>query len=67
MTTVVDRQQVLRLIGEGAQIVEVLPRNEYDEEHLPEAVHLPLKELGPSTTGVLDKSQAVIVYCWDGL
>jgi len=48
--TVVEREEVLRLQAEeAAQIVEVLPRAEYDEEHLPGAVSLPLKELNAFT------------------
>ena len=46
---------------------EVLPRDEYDEEHLPEAIHLPLKELDAETAAALDRSRPVNVYCWDGL
>src|SRR6266446_5538301 len=33
--TTIGRDDVRRLIAEGAQLVEVLPRAEYDEEHLP--------------------------------
>lgn len=50
-----------------AQLVEVLPRAEYDEEHLPEAIHLPLKKLDHSVANVLDGVRPVVVYCWDGL
>lgn len=63
----IDRHEVRRLIEEGAQLAEALPQDEYDEEHLPGAIHLPLKSLGPDTVGALDKSRPVIVYCWDGL
>ena len=31
-----------RLINDGAQVVEVLPRDEYEEEHLPGALSIPL-------------------------
>lgn len=63
----VDRDEVLALVAEGAQLVEVLPRDEYDEEHLPDAIHLPLKALDRAAAGVLDPGRPVIVYCWDGL
>jgi rhodanese-related sulfurtransferase len=55
------------LIAEGAQLVEVLPREEYAELHLPGAVSIPLKTLDAETTAQLDRRRAVIVYCWDGL
>lgn len=67
MPRVVDRQRVLALLDEGAQLVEVLPRDEYDEEHLPDAIHLPLKALNASVTATLGRDRPVIVYCWDGL
>jgi rhodanese-related sulfurtransferase len=47
--------------------VEVLPRTEYDEEHLPAAIHLALKSLTPTAAAALDRGRPVIVYCWDGL
>lgn len=67
MPTPIDRSEVQRLVAAGAQLVEVLPQDEYDEEHLDGAVHLPLKQLSASTASVLDPRRPVIVYCWDGL
>lgn len=67
MPATVDRDRVIELIEHGAQLVEVLPRDEYGEEHLPDAIHLPLKSLTRETTAVLDRGRAVVVYCWDGL
>jgi rhodanese-related sulfurtransferase len=49
----------------GAQVVEVLPRAEYDEEHLPGAINIPLKELNRATAKQLDRDRPVIVYCHD--
>lgn len=67
MPAAVDRFAVQRLVRTGAQLVEVLPKGEYDEEHLDGAIHLPLKHLTGDTAAVLDRGRAVIVYCWDGL
>ena len=61
----IDREQVRRLIAGGAQIVEVLPRPECEEEHLPGAINIPLKELNRETAHRLDRSRPVIVYCND--
>jgi rhodanese-related sulfurtransferase len=63
----VTRDEVRLLVEAGAQLVEVLPREEFDDEHLPGAINLPLKSLTAGTTAVLDRSRPVIVYCWDGL
>ena len=56
-----------QLIAEGAQLVEVLPPEEYAELHLPGAVSIPLKTLDAETTAQLDRRRSVVVYCWDGL
>lgn len=61
----IDRDRVQELLRDGAQLVEVLPAEEYDDEHLPGAVNLPLKELDAETAGRLDRSKPVIVYCYD--
>ena len=64
----VVRADVQRLVAAGAQLAEVLPRDEYDEEHLPGAIHLPLKALTRGAAGrALDRGRPVIVYCWDAL
>jgi rhodanese-related sulfurtransferase len=41
VSTVIDRDEVQRLVREEqAQLVEVLPTDEYDDEHLPGAINL---------------------------
>jgi rhodanese-related sulfurtransferase len=45
----------------------VLPRDEYDAEHLAGAVSLPLKQLSAATAATLDRARPVITYCHDGL
>jgi len=68
MPTDAFRDDVRRLIlEEGAQLVEVLPREEYKEEHLPGAINIPLKELDRQTTARLRRDAPVIVYCHDYL
>jgi Rhodanese-like domain len=65
MPTTIDRDELRRLVSDDqAQLVEVLPRAEYDEEHLPGAISVPLKQFDVS---VLEPGRPVIVYCWDGL
>jgi rhodanese-related sulfurtransferase len=64
----IHRDEVLRLLEEeGAQLVEVLPREEYEEEHLSGAINIPLKELDRETTAGLRRDAPVIVYCHDYL
>jgi rhodanese-related sulfurtransferase len=63
----IDRRAVQELVAAGAQLVEVLPRDEFDDEHVPGALHLPLKSLTAATAAVLDPERPVIVCCWDSL
>lgn len=65
MPTQIDRDQVQRLLGEGAQLVEVLPQAEYEDEHLPAAINIPLKELDRERVQDLERGRPVIVYCYD--
>ncbi|MCH7577605.1 MAG: rhodanese-like domain-containing protein [Chloroflexi bacterium] len=62
MPTSIDRDDVQRLMGEGAQLVEVLPPAMYQEMHLPAAVNIPLKDLNRDTTAKLERDRPVIVY-----
>ena len=61
----IDRDEARRLLEGGAQLVEVLPSSEYEEDHLPGAVNVPLRQLDQQAGGLLDRNRPVIVYCWD--
>ena len=55
------------LLDAGAQLVEVLPAEEYADEHLPGAISIPLKNFDVAATAQLDRTRAIVVYCWDAL
>lgn len=67
MPTEIDRHEVQRLVASGAQLVDVMPKAEWDESHITGAVHVPLKKLGERAPEGLDTATAVIVYCYDSL
>jgi rhodanese-related sulfurtransferase len=67
MATRIEIGELRSLMDRGAQVVEVLPQEEYDEEHLPGALSIPVKTLDAATTAQLDKAKPVVVYCWDYL
>jgi rhodanese-related sulfurtransferase len=67
MPTDVDRHEVARLREQGATIVEVLPQEEYEIEHIAGAINLPLKELDAATAERLPRDRPVLVYCSDNL
>jgi phage shock protein E len=55
------------LIASGAQLVEVLPGENFAEYHLPGAINLPLITLDARSAAVLDRGRPIVVYCYDGL
>ncbi|MBX6343145.1 MAG: rhodanese-like domain-containing protein [Thermomicrobiaceae bacterium] len=63
----IDRGEVQSLAQQGAQIVEVLPAHEYEREHLPGAISIPLSTLDRDSAARLDPERPVIVYCHDAL
>ncbi len=63
MPTPVTRQEVQGLLhDEAAQLVEVLPKSEFEDEHIEGAINIPLKSLNASTTSGLNKDRPVVVY-----
>jgi rhodanese-related sulfurtransferase len=65
MPKTIDRHEVQKRLGEGAQLVDVLPEEQYEQQHLPGAVSIPLTELGSRALEELDPQTPVIAYCWD--
>jgi rhodanese-related sulfurtransferase len=65
MPTTATREEVQRLVeSEGAQLVEVLPRGDYEWAHLPSARNIPLREIGRAAHE-LEKARPVVAYCND--
>ena len=67
MSSPIEIDRLRELLDAGAQLVEVLPSDEYEELHLPGAVNIPLKELDADSASSLDRRNPVVVYCWDYL
>ena len=57
--------EVEELVTAGAQLVDVLGAKEFALDHIPGAVNLPLKSLGPAAAAALDRERPVVVYCND--
>jgi len=62
----VDEAQRL-LQEEDAVLLEVLPRDEYEEEHIAGAESIPLKKLTADAVRGIGRDRAVMVYCDDDL
>ncbi len=65
MPTVIDRHDVQQLVHQGAQLVEVLGAREYEAEHIPGAINIPLRNLDRATVKRLDSRRPIITYCHD--
>jgi len=48
-----------------AQVVDALPPEEYESEHIAGAISLPVKNINEESVRALDRSRPVIVYCDD--
>ena len=68
MPTDIDVDEAQRLLHEeDAVLVEVLPREEYEEEHIAGAESIPLRKLTAEAVRGIGRDRAVIVYCDDDL
>lgn len=65
MPTEIDREEVRTMAAGGAQLVDVLPAKQYEEERLPGAINISLKKLDGRAAAALDRNRPVIVYCHD--
>ena len=65
MYEMIELEDVERLVGEGALLIDVMSRKSYEESHLPGAVNISLKELDEEGTANLDRGRPVITYCFD--
>jgi rhodanese-related sulfurtransferase len=61
----VDRAELRRLLETGAQLVDVLPSDEFEEQHVPGAINIPLARIDAEAHDRLDAIRPVVVYCWD--
>ena len=53
------------LLEQRAQLVGVLGEDEFEHDHLPGAINIPLKKLDANTAARLDRERPVLVYCDD--
>lgn len=61
-----DGLRALLASDPSVQLVEVLPDEEYETEHLPGAIHLPLVRLTRRAAAEkLVADRPVVVYCFD--
>lgn len=62
----VSAADAVRLVAEGALIVDVRRGFEWDRAHIPDAVHMPLEQL-PARCLELPEDRLLITFCTGGL
>ncbi|WP_459546676.1 rhodanese-like domain-containing protein [Nocardia sp. X0981] len=65
-TPAVTAPEALRLVGDGALIVDVRRHFEWKRNHIPGSVHIPLEEL-PDRCAELPDDRLLITFCTGGL
>jgi rhodanese-related sulfurtransferase len=66
MSKTISREQIRAQLDDGQSltIVEALPRQYFDAEHLPGAVNIPHDEIREKAPQMLpDKDSLIVVYC----
>jgi rhodanese-related sulfurtransferase len=61
----VDALEAERLIADGVRTLDVLPAEVFEQVHLPGATNMPLEEFEPSDVESFDRSEPLVVYCFD--
>jgi rhodanese-related sulfurtransferase len=63
----IGREEVRAMSADGVVVVEVLPASDYEDEHLPGAINIPIRKLDALARERLAPDRPVIVYCYDPL
>ena len=65
-TRMVDARTAKRLADDGAVLIDVRERSEWDEGHAPGAIHIPYEQLG-ARMGEIPRGREVVIYCASGI
>jgi len=65
MINTISRDELARLIqsGEKFRLVDVLPKESFEKEHIKGAISLPLTEIERKAGKLLKKNEHIVVYC----
>ncbi len=48
-----------------AHVVEVLSEEDYNQEHIKDAIHIPLKKIATEANNRFEANDKIVVYCTD--
>ena len=63
--TILD-DPIMRMIDGGAKVIDVRSPEEYDDEHYPNAINIPLNLIQAKAAELGDKSAPLVLYCASG-
>jgi rhodanese-related sulfurtransferase len=61
----VGHREVQRLIEEGAQVLDALPPEDYEKQHIAGAINVPLEKFSRELIAGLDPKKQTVTYCAD--
>ena len=61
----IDAVEAEQLIADGVRTLDVLPAEVFEQVHLPGATSMPLEEFDPTEVESFDRSEPLLVYCFD--
>lgn len=64
--TQVSADEARRLVKEGARLIDVRSRAEYDSGHIPGSINVPVNELAARLDKLGPKDEAKVIYCASG-
>jgi phage shock protein E len=63
----ISPQQARKLVDEGATLVDVRTRAEFDTGHVQGAVNIPLSEIGRAAERLAQVGKPLVLYCHSGM
>jgi rhodanese-related sulfurtransferase/CBS domain-containing protein len=61
----IGHKEVQRLIEQGAQVLDALPADDYEKQHIAGALNVPLEEFSNDSIRDLDPIKPTVTYCFD--
>lgn len=57
---------ILEMIKGGAKVIDVRSPEEFEDEHFPDAINIPVNVIQTRTAELGDKAAPIVVYCASG-
>lgn len=65
MVKKISRDELVKMLASGQifKLVDVLPKEHFQKEHIRGAISLPVDEIEKKAAKILNKSETIVVYC----